>query len=483
MKRFRIFSKKTIIGGSVIFISFLFILMAFSPVLAGTGQQTPQAITEKSYIPNPTLNTNISWNTFYRSWSELEYNNGTGNKTLSTGLSTLYKNPITVNPAGIQSPAFTETLGTSGIYWNKTYNTYGGNAGALRPGAGKITMVTSSSNTTPAQGKLYWNISSAYIPSLNPQYDYVTILYTSTQTGTGNTYIGVSIGNGSEEAGINGAQTTIQNETSTPSKNHANPTTGTVFESLQASDFVGNFKSGYMQIGLGQNLPETTTKGAITVNTTILGLMLTSNPVSLGTFTNATGQHPITGMETADRQDVASAFNPDFSWSSITNNGYSVAVGQTMQNITESQASISDGSYIEQATYQGTLSLPTAPDLTYSASNITLNMTLPGKQYEVATLNGISYLSNIQAKDNGTFVFGSVNPNTPNSMILEAKYTASQWDSSTHAPSFFTLRGLEYYWWVGVIGGLSIIGLGAAAASHFGGDEETLRVPKGKFGR
>ena len=154
-----------------------------------------------------------------------------------------------------------------------------------------------------------------------------------------------------------------------------------------------------------------------------------------------------------------------------------------MQNITESQTSISDGTYIEEATYQGTLSLPTAPGLSYGTANVSLNMTVPGSQFEVATLNGISYLSGVQAKTNGTYYFGKVNPNSPNSMILQAKYTASQWDASTHAPSFFSLRGLEYYWWVGVIAGLSIIGLGAAAVSHFGGDEEDLKVPKGKFGR
>ena len=477
---------KAIFGGLglVIFSALIvLIMMAPSGAVMNEQQATAAATQPVSYIPNPTMNANITWSTFYNGWNPLEYSNGTANLTLNAQESTFYQNPISVNPADIQSSSFKETLGTSGIYWNKTYNTYGGNLGTLSPGAGKLTMVTSSSNTSGVQSKLYWNISEAYIPSSNPQYDYVTILYTSTQTGTGSAYINTAIGNGSKDAALGATGEIVQNETATESTHYGEPTTGTVFESMQASDFVNNFDSGYMQIGLSQNLPETTTNGAITVNTTILGLMLTSNPVSLGTFTNATGQHPITGMETADGQDVASAFNPDFSWSSITNNGYSVAVSQPLQNTTESQSSISSGSYIEQATYQGIFSLPSTPDLTYSATSISVNLTTPGSQYEVANLNGISYLTTLQTKNNGTFVFATVNPNQQNSLILEIEFTASQWNASTAAPSFFSVAGIEYYWWVGVIGLLSIVGLGAAASSHFSGEEENLKVPKGKFGR
>ena len=154
-----------------------------------------------------------------------------------------------------------------------------------------------------------------------------------------------------------------------------------------------------------------------------------------------------------------------------------------MQNPIESQSQISSSTYIEQATYQGTFYTPTAPDLTYTNSNITLPVNIAGNQYEVANLNGISFLSTLQTKDNGTFSFGSINPNNQNTLILEVEYTASQWNASTNAPSFFSIQGIEYYWWVGVIGLLSIVGLGAAASSHFNGAEENLKVPKGKFGR
>ena len=110
-------------------------------------------------------------------------------------------------------------------------------------------------------------------------------------------------------------------------------------------------------------------------------------------------------------------------------------------------------------------------------------MSIAGNQYEVANLNGISYLSAITTLKNGTFVFGTINPNAQNTLILETEFTAQQWNASTSAPSFFSVQGLEYYWWVGLIGLMSVIGLGAAASTHFSGEEENLKIPKGKFGR
>ena len=104
MKRFKIFSKKTIIAGSVIFVSFLFILMAFAPTLSGAGQTaTPEntAIT----APMPVMNTNITWSTFHNGWNPLEYNNGTENKTLKTNINTQNQQAISVNPWNIQSQA------------------------------------------------------------------------------------------------------------------------------------------------------------------------------------------------------------------------------------------------------------------------------------------------------------------------------------------------------------------------------------------
>ena len=480
MKRYKIFSKKTIIAGSVILISFLFILMAFAPALSGAGQIGQPAVAEKSYIPNPTLNTNITWNTFYHGYKPLEYNNGTGNQTLNTGLSTFYKNPISVNPAQIIANGTLENdkLGTeTGIWentssWTNHSNTNDTSYAKIATSNGHIEIEGDTSPEAGTNAQFGTYIQIANYPSNNLQYDYITIIY------------GLS---GTAITGVNGV-ITLWNSTAYGSQIGSTIYPGEVgYISENLAQFqkdngysttfntTGTGTSTDMEINPALNMPESTTTEDYTL--TIYGLAFTSYPMTLGT--NSTGK--VVSQSTGNAE--LSSFAPSFPWTEVVNNGYSVAVSQTMQNITESQTSISDGSYIEQATYQGTLELPTAPGLTYGNTNISLNMTLPGKQYEVATLNGASYLSEVQAKDNGTYYFGTVNPNTPNSMILEAKYTASQWDASTHAPSFFTLRGLEYYWWVGVIGGLSIIGLGAAASAHWGGEEDDLKVPKGKFGR
>ena len=482
MKRFKIFSKKTIIGGSVIFVSFLFILMAFAPALSGAGQTATPATAEKSYIPNPTLNSNVSWSTFYNGWTPLEYHNTTANRTLNTGLSTIYQNPISVNPAKIK----TNLANTyDGINLYNTANWRGAGNGLETGSIQTITntshSITYSINETDASSEsnyFYISIPTTDLPSNNVGYDYITIGGNFTGY-TGMSFTGM-IGNSTDNSQIiaeNGSVKTIYTgPNGIPIQNPAITEPFWFSVSLKAVNLT--MGTSNIKIGIGYFLPQSTADQVFSA--TINNIAITEYPLTLGTETINGGKKIVSGtMGNAQ----LSTYNTSFSWKEITNNGYAVSVSQTLQNITESQTSISDGSYVEEATYQGTLNMQTAPDLTYRTTNITLNMAMPGDQYTVATLNGVSYLSAIQAQKNGTFSFGTVNPNSPNSMILEAKYTASQWDASTHAPSFFTLRGLEYYWWVGVIGGLSIIGLGAAGISHFGGDEETLRVPKGKFGR
>ena len=480
MKRFRIFSKKTIIGGSVIFIAFLFILMAFSPALAGTGQQTPQAITEKSYIPNPTLNTNITWSAYNSTWAPMQYWNGTGYQNLSAGYSTYYKNPITVDTGDIIANGTLQNDKVAGGIWNAATPTISPETGTTGADAtaGNITiggvnepynsLNTSASSQRTAFMNMEPKIPVSELPSNNLKYDYITY---------GATFSGPNITGASATLTIyNGTTNTFNGLTIYPGQSVFASMSFAYLQQLNGGkgfNTTGTQAATEYWIQPYINLPESTTNDTFTL--TLNALALTQYPYILGENATGSTQKIIKG------EAHLSKFAPTVPME-VLNNGYSVAVSQEMTNTTESQAAINDGNYIEQATYQGTLTLPTAPDLSYGTANVSLNMTLPGSQYEVATLNGVSYLKGIQAS-NGTYSFGNVNPNTPNSMILEAKYTASQWDSSTHAPSFFTLRGLEYYWWVGVIGGLSIIGLGAAAASHFGGDEETLKVPKGKFGR
>ena len=474
MKRFRIFSKKTIIGGSVIFISFLFILMAFAPALSGAGQTATPATAEKSYIPNPTLNSNITWNTYNSSWAPMQYNNGTGYHNLSAGYSSFYANPISINPGDIKPYTLDGKYAGANFFNTTQYDLYySGYSHSIGNGSDGLYISGNASSTSGLNDYQVIKIPWAQMPSQDYQYIYITAtLRLSSSSGSATTGQ-ITIAN-SSQTGVYGQVANSKEKIYAGQSMYLSESLAQLIAGTGIN--INSTASPYLYIGIALIQPEGTAADTPTATLTMSNFALTTYPISLGQ--NATGSIITQGVNNIQMK----TFSPKVPME-IMNSGYSVAVSERMQNITESQASISDGSYIEEATYQGTLSLPGAPDLTYSASNITLNMTLPGKQYMVATLNGISYLSNIQAKDNGTFVFGSVNPNMPNSMILEAKYTASQWDSSTHAPSFFTLRGLEYYWWVGVIGGLSIIGLGAAAVSHFGGDEEDLKIPKGKFGR
>ena len=490
MKNIRFLSKKTIIGGSVIFVSFLFILMAFAPALSGAGQTATPAQTEKSYIPNPQLNSNITWSTFHNGWKTEEYSNGTGNKTLTAPLSSFYANPISVNPVDIQGSLnnYTHKIAsqTTNLQWTKITGNYGASgedstSTANPPAGGSVETIANSTgiitftiNTSAAAANNYGAgicVDTSSLPSNTLQYDYFTGAAEIT-AGSSITGLNLTEGFNSNHGNRTEAVLGYTNKVDTP-----------VYISVPLSQYAADigYTSGgtiYPRFDITLNVPVSTT--ATTYRVQIFDFGITTYAKTLGSqIINGTSH----SVNKVSGNAQLTSFDPSFKWTSIINGGYSVAVSQEMENLTESQTSISDGNYIEQATYQGILTLPTAPDLSYSNTNITLNMALPGKQYEVANLNGVSYLSIIQAKTNGTFAFGSVNPNTPNSMILEAKYTASQWDSSTHKPSFFTLRGLEYYWWVGVIGGLSIIGLGAAAVSHFGGDEENLKIPKGKFGR
>ena len=480
MKNFRFLSKKTIIGGSVIFIAFLFILMAFSPALAGTGQGIQPATAEKSYIPNPTLNTNITWSAYNSTWAPMQYWNGTGYQNRTAGDSTYYKNPITVNTGDIITNGTLQNDKVAGTIWNTmavlTPNSagYGTVATAGNSTIGGITEPYMTLNTSAAGGASTYlrnmpTISITDLPSNNLKYDYIT--YGATLTGANITGVSASL------TIYNGSTNTFSGFIIYPGQSIYASISLAYLEQLNGGkgfNTTGSQAATEFVLEPFISLPQTTVNDDYKL--TINELALTQYPYLLGENSTGSTQNIIKG------EAHLSKFAPTVPMK-VLNNGYSVAVSQEMTNTTESQAAINDGNYIEEATYQGTLTLPTAPDLSYGTANVSLNMTLPGNQYEVATLNGVSYLSEIQAKNNGTYTFGIVNPNTPNSVILEAKYTSAQWDASTNAPSFFTLRGLEYYWWVGVIGGLSIIGLGAAAASHFGGDEETLRVPKGKFGR
>ena len=479
MKNYKFLSKKTIIGGSVIFIAFLFILMAFSPALAGTGQQIETAQQASNYMPAPTMNTNITWSVFHYGWKTLEYNNGTANTTLNAGVSNYYANPISVNPTDIQANGTlqNEKIGTSSFIWENTsgyinYSTTNDSSYAkITSGKGTLAI---SGNTSPeastcaAYGAF---INVANFPSNNLQYDYVTFIYGLSGASMTGVYANINLWNstnyGSQFGSIihPGQVGYITENLAQFQKQNGYTTT---FNTSGAG------KTNSMEIEPQLDMPKSSTTQDYTL--TIYGMAFTSYAMDLGTNNTGTVAKSLGNAQ-------LSSFAPSFPYTEVINNGYSVAVSQSLQNETETQSSINDGQYIEAATVQGNFELPTAPDLSYKGSNVSMPIVVNTSQFEVLNLNDASYLNSLPARDNGTFGFGSVNPNSPNNMIIEQKFTAAQWNSITKAPSFFTLRGIEYYWWVAIIGILSVVGLGAAAASHFGGDEETLKIPKGKFGR
>lgn len=480
MKRFKIFSKKTIIAGSVIFVSFLFVLMAFAPALSGAGQTGTTATPENTAItaPMPVMNTNITWSTFNSGWSPLEYNNGTANQTLATNMSSFYKNPITVNPTDIKSKALqNDNLSTAPVWdasaWGQT-SLAGGAVGTNGISGTSIYQTANTSDSAPNAVNQFFTIPETNFPSNNPNYDFITIIIQLSGpqiTGVnGQMDLWNSTIHGSTLVTIYpGQYTYISESLGTLEKDEGYATT---------FNTTGKGTTTYLKINSQLNIPETST--AATYNMSIIGLAFGTTPMTLGTQENNGSLIQINQLNQTGRLQT---FTPDFAWTSVSNSGYTVATSQQMQNVSESQGTVSNSKYVEQATYQGNFNLPTAPDLSYANSNITMPVTIPGNQFIVANLNGASFTSTLGSMKNGTFAFGSVNPNSANSIVLEVEYTAGQWNSITRAPSFFTLRGLEYYWWVGVIGLLSLIGLGAAAVSHFGGDEEDLKIPKGKFGR
>lgn len=461
---------------AIIMIAGGFVVLASSQPTA-TSPTATAAATTASILPNPTMNTNITSSTFYSGWNPLEYSNGSANLTLNTGLSQYYENPITVNPAGIQSSALQGKIGN--LAWNDSanWNTGGGSSGNIGTSGSHIYTSVSSLDTGIVYARHYMNISEAYLPSANPAYDYISILGSVKETGqvTGDGFY-LTAANSSNTNFEYGAQIT----NGTAKLANAPVQTGQWFISAPLSLYMKNIGNGYVWIGITAATPETATNGSNVQNLSILGMSLTTSPMTLGSFVNNTGSHPVSAMANGF---TLNQFSPDFAWSKITNDSYTVATSQPLQDTIISQTAINQNGYSEQVSYQGTEYLPTAPYLTYTNTNISMPMNISGSQFTIANLNGVSYLSAIQAKHNGTFLFALVNPNQQNSIILQVDYTTAQWNSVSGAPPFFSLAGIEYYWWVGLIGFFSLIGLGSAALAHWGGEEENLRTPKGKFGR
>lgn len=452
------------------------LVLLFAGLSALNGQPAGQTATPENtaagIIPNPVLNSNVTWSTFHNGWKALEYNNGTANLTLNANPSNYYENYISVNPTDIIAPGTLQNEKVGETYWNQT--TYWVASGSLTGGTTQtigsissngVTYITDTTNTSASAANIpaiEFSIPLTSLPSNNPAYDYITLaaeLTGATITGAAE---GIYFNNGSAN---NYLPTTNVGETeyTTLSLQQINKL-GTAQFNITGKGAMTNLEIGFLT-----HQPEIS---STTYTETIYALALTTTPYPLGTtiYKNAT-----TDATNSTGNAQLNTFNPSFAWQEVANGGYTVAVSQPMQNETISEAAINQNGYSEQVTYQGIETLPSAPDLSYTNSNISMPLTIAGKQFEVVNLNGASYSTEINAMSNGTYNFGTVNPNSQNSIILEVDYTTSQWNSVSSPPSFWSVQGIEYYWYVflGMI--LGVIGLGAGIKQH----AEGLRAPKG----
>ena len=206
------------------------------------------------------------------------------------------------------------------------------------------------------------------------------------------------------------------------------------------------------------NLPATTSSSVYTM--TIYGMAMTTYKMSLGT--NSTGAYICNGTDSIPM----SSFAPNFAWTSVTGNGYSVALAASPNNLTQVQTPITSGNYIEQVQYSGSFELPSAPDLSYTAANITFPLTVPASQIQVLTLGGSSYINSLGNKTNGTVqLLSGMNPSSPTSYYAIVEFTASQWQSISHPAGFFTYDGISYYFFIAIGAIAGILGL-AGAVRH-----------------
>jgi len=225
---------------------------------------------------------------------------------------------------------------------------------------------------------------------------------------------------------------------------------------------------------IGPAIP--TTSSPQTVSLEVSGLYITTYPIYLGT--NATGDTVTDSFGTIQLAD----FHPDINNVSVVNNGYTEALSQPMNmgsNYTYTQAQLTGSEYIEENTREANLEFPTGSDISYSNSNISLALNgIAGSQIGIYNINGVSYSSSVSTTNgNQTLYTGSVNPNQPNNVIIQTEYTAQQWNSITQAPFFLSVQGIEYYWWIFLIGTFGAIGIFAGLRSYSEGKEENLRAP------
>ena len=468
-------NKKLILTSFAIFISLIFLM---APIGAASHSISP-ATTSTNYQPNPSLNTQATWTSFNSSMAYNEYINSTGGASY-LNIQNGTGNYIGLIPQDIQSKDLQgDTIGKYG-YWNQTatVNTPGTTNVSFTAYKttvnGQQAIVTEADKTGSGAyaGGAQITIPTTDYVSTNPAYDYITVIISSNITASSGTNSFLQIYNGTTSKELTPTITTgssyisisleqIMKETGIG----LNTTAGQGYSSeLKIQDIV-NVASGAPD---GQYYAQ------------IDGMAFTTYPLVLGY--NATGR----AVVQANNEAYMNVFKPAVPIT-VINAGYTENISQplSMTNYTTTQTAITSGSYIEQVGYQATFSLPSSPDLSYSASNFTLPLSVPASQFQVLDVNGVSYLSSLGNKTNGTAVLlSSVNPTTPITYLAYVDYTASQWQSISHPAGIFTIAGIEYYWFIAVGAIAGLLGLAGGVRHAHNKAEQTEKVkgigPRGR---
>ena len=437
----------------------LFVFSAAAPAMS-SSQQVNAFASEANLLPNPVLDSNVTWSTFNHGWKPLEYTNGTANETLNAQVNSNYKEPFTINPTDIQAPGVlqNENLSGAGIWSNLKTWSYTNTATSTTSTStiGKENDINLEGTGNATLGKTFSSaikIPISDYPSSNPSYDYITAIYSLSGPSITGVSACVNVYNYSTQTGAKTG--TLKGSQVKPGEN--------IFFSEPLTDFKGATfnttpgEKGYSQhlgIQITINTPSGTTD---TWTATLTGLALTYYQMNIGT--NSTGQ-----AITETTNSYMKSFDPSFTYTSIINGGYTVAVSQSLQNLTTQQSEITGNpSYVEQVTYEGSYYLPTAPDLSYSSSVISEKFNVSSSQTTVLDINGLSLLNTISGK-NGTISLVTVNPNQKITLIQIVDYTSSQWESVSGPPGFFSVNGILYYFDEIVLGIIAVVGLAGGAA-------------------
>lgn len=439
-------------------IAALFFAVSAGPAVTGQGSQNQanSFTASKGIQPFMSMNTNVTWSTFYAGWNPLEFNTSTANKTLTTGLSNFYTNPISINSSKIQTSALNDVnssinVSSSKILYHETGQNYTVNK--------TTNSVTLGSNGTVKESLMYgYKIPITAFPSNNIAFDFLTMSGYICGVHTTGQYASFHITNSSGD----NVWLTFENGTIIKSSASTQFGNGAFFISAPISAMTNNLTnlnfSKTSSIGLTIQLNQPIGKSLNLISVRMTGIAISTSPYTLGT-TNGKIYQAYYG-----NNEEMSQFAPNFKWTKITNNGYTVATSQPLQNVKVSQTAISNGSYIEEVQTQGQFSLPNAPDLSYGSANITEQLNVSSSQVMVLDISGLSYLSTISGKNGTINLLSSVNPTSSTSFLEIVEYTSSQWNTISGPPGFFSVAGVEYYFDEIVLGLTALLGIGGLAA-------------------